>query len=352
MPALDDSVYRELILSSHNALCLTDTRQRIQLVNPAFTRLYGYEQEEIEGELPRFLNPGRAVYFENGVYHGEYDRLFRSMKEFLNRFMTEEPDGAGQADGSTRWEGRILNRCKDGSLVWVKMRLSPIRDAEGRITGFLGASENVSEELEADLAIRMEIYHAITDLAETRDNETGNHLRRIARYTGLLAEELGMPKAFVSQIEMFSPLHDIGKVGIPDYILLAPRKLSSDEFEIMQTHTSLGHRILAGRPTLEMAAEIAHFHHERYDGTGYPEGVGGGAIPISARITALADVYDALTSKRPYKDAWPHGEAANLILNERGRQFDPLLVDAFEARQSQFDGVRAELDESIEGKEG
>lgn len=335
MPALDDSIYRDLILSSQTAICLTDTWQRIQLVNPAFTRLYGYKADEVLGETPGFLNPGRAVYFENGVYQGEYDRLFHGMAEFLR-----DPD-------PTQWEGRVLNRRKDGSLVWTKMRLSAMRDQAGDVSGYLGVTENVTEELESDLAIRMEIYNAITGLAETRDNETGEHLHRIAAFTRAIAEQLGMPSAFVKQIELFSPLHDIGKVGIPDHILLAPRKLTAEEFDVMRTHTSLGYRILSGRATLEMAAEIAHFHHERYDGNGYPEGIGGGAIPVAARITAVADVYDALTSDRPYKQAWSHEEAAELILGERGRQFDPLVVDAFEARLVEIETAKNTLRDQV-----
>lgn len=331
MRALDDSLYRELILSSHIAYCVTDKDQKIQLVNPAFTRLYGYESEDLEDRTPDVLNPGKAVYFENGVYQGEYDRLMAGIRAFIN------------SDDPTHWEGRVLNKRKDGSLVWVRLRLSTIRDENGEVTAFLWATENVTEELEADLQIRMEIYHAITDLAETRDNETGNHLKRIASYTSIVASQLGMPSAFVKQIELFSPLHDIGKVGIPDKILLAPRKLDAEEYEIMKTHTDLGFRILTGRQTLEMAADIAHFHHERYDGTGYPEGIAGGAIPIAARITALADVYDALTSDRPYKSAWSHEDATALITEEKGKHFDPLVVEAFSAQQQEFASVRRRI---------
>lgn len=333
MPAITNDLYRELILSSQTALCVTDRNRKIQLVNPAFTRLYGYEQDEVVGESSSLLDAVRSVYFENGIYQGEYERLFRGLQEFF------------QAPEDAQWEGRVLNRCKNGDLTWVKLRLSPVRDEKGGVTGFLWATESVSEELEADLQIRMEIYRAITGLAETRDNETGNHLKRIASYCRTLAEELGMPKAFLDQIELFSPLHDIGKVGIPDQILLAPRKLTDEEFEIMRTHTTLGYQILAGRTTLEMAAEIARFHHERYDGSGYPEGVGGGAIPVSARITALADVYDALTSERPYKKAWTHEAATELIRNERGQHFDPLVVEAFEKRQEEFNTIRETLQE-------
>lgn len=329
MPAITNELYRDLILSSQTALCLTDTNRKIQLVNPAFTRLYGYEEAEIIGKSPTILEADRSVYFENGVYQGEYDRLVRGLQEFF-----ASPEEA-------QWEGRVLHHCKDGDLTWVKQRLSPVRDESGKVSGYLWATENIAEEIEADLQIRMEIYRAITGLAETRDNETGNHLKRIAEYCRVLAEELGMPKAFVDQIQLFSPLHDIGKVGIPDQILLAPRKLTDEEFAIMRTHTTLGYQILAGRVTLEMAAEIARFHHERYDGKGYPEGVGGGTIPVAARITALADVYDALTSARPYKEPWSHEDTAELIRSEAGSHFDPIVVQAFRSREREFDAIRS-----------
>jgi len=330
MPAITNDLYKDLILSSQTALCLTDTNRKVQLVNPAFTRLYGYEEEEIIDKSPTMLDAERSVYFENGVYQGEYDRLVRGMQKFFT-----SPE-------ESQWEGKVLHRSKDDNLTWVKLRLSPVRDDSGKISGYLWATENIAQEMEADLQIRMEIYRAITGLAETRDNETGDHLQRIAGYCRILAQELGMPQAFVDQIQLFSPLHDIGKVGIPDQILLAPRKLTDEEFDIMRTHTTLGYQILAGRSTLEMAAEIARFHHERYNGTGYPAGVGGGTIPIAARITALADVYDALTSERPYKKAWSHGEARELIQNESGGHFDPIIVQAFRNREREFESVRSQ----------
>lgn len=340
MLTLDDSLYRELIQSSNTALCVTNSYKEIQLVNPAFLRLCGHEESEIVGKSIDTVHADRSEYFENGVYGGEYRRL----QDGLSHFLLDPSDG--------QWEGRLLFKRRPGTRAWVRVQLSPVRDPRGEVSGFLWATENISEVLEADLEIRMEIYSAITSLAETRDNETGAHLRRIATFTKLLATALGMPGAFVDQIELFAPLHDIGKVGISDSILLAPRKLTDDEFATMQTHTTLGYQILSGRPTLEMAADIARFHHERFDGSGYPEGIAGGAIPISARITALADVYDALTSDRPYKQAWSHGDASALIVGEREKHFDPLVTDAFVARQAEFETVRQTLRDENCDEEG
>jgi HD-GYP domain-containing protein (c-di-GMP phosphodiesterase class II) len=187
----------------------------------------------------------------------------------------------------------------------------------------------------------------LTSLAETRDNETGNHIRRTQHYVRALARRLQSHPAFAaylvdSQVEMlfkYAPLHDIGKVGIPDSILLKPGKLDPAEFEIMKTHTTLGYQTIEnaekrlGTPVefLACAKEIALSHHERWDGNGYPNGLAGEAIPISARLMAVADVYDALTSRRVYKEAMPHDQAVAIIQDGSGRQFDPDVVAAFTA---------------------
>ncbi|MDR1613865.1 MAG: response regulator [Planctomycetota bacterium] len=175
--------------------------------------------------------------------------------------------------------------------------------------------------------VRLECYRALGALAETRDQETGRHLERIADYSTLLASLLGSPPAFVEDMRTFSPLHDIGKVGIPDSILLAPRRLEPREFEIMKTHSELGYQILHGRPSMEMAAEICRSHHEKWNGTGYPLGLSGDDIPITARIVALVDVYDALRSRRHYKQPWTHEKAMGVVKSDAGVHFDPKLSE-------------------------
>lgn len=183
--------------------------------------------------------------------------------------------------------------------------------------------------LESERKVRLECYRALNDLAEARDNETGKHLKRISQFSRLLSEMLGLSKKFVNDIEIFSPMHDIGKVGITDDILLAPRKLTDKEFDIMKTHTTLGYQILKDRHTFEMAADIAYSHHEKFDGRGYPQGLKGEAISMSARIVALVDVYDALRSKRPYKKPWSHEDAVKEINSGKGTHFDPAVTDTF-----------------------
>lgn len=186
---------------------------------------------------------------------------------------------------------------------------------------------------------------AMASLAETRDNETGYHIRRTQHYVRLLAQQLRHHPRFAvvlddDTIELLyksAPLHDIGKVGIPDSILLKPGPLTPEEFEIMQSHTVLGRDAIAAAEKLldtpssflRLAREIAHYHQEKWDGSGYPEGLAGDAIPVSARLMAVADVYDALISRRVYKPPMPHEQAVEIIRSERGRHFDPDMVDAF-----------------------
>jgi putative two-component system response regulator len=192
---------------------------------------------------------------------------------------------------------------------------------------------------------------ALAKLAESRDPETGAHLERIQGYSRALAMYLAGLEAFRTIIDReymrliysTSPLHDIGKVGIPDAILLKPGRLSDEEFDVMKTHSMIGATTLEaalkqfpGVRFLEMARDVAAYHHEWYNGHGYPYGLAGEAIPLSARIVAVADVYDALTTRRVYKDAMPHEAARAIILKESGTHFDPVMVDAFMACESQF----------------
>jgi putative two-component system response regulator len=167
--------------------------------------------------------------------------------------------------------------------------------------------------------------------AKARDEETSQHMRRVGILSALLALSLGRPWGEVDLIRLAAPLHDIGKIAVPDYILRKPGKLTRAEFDQMKTHTFIGHQILGAGPSdvLRVAAQIALSHHERWDGTGYPQGLGGIHIPFPARITAIADVFDALTHARPYKEAWSLEEALETIEEESGRQFDPELVPAF-----------------------
>jgi len=192
---------------------------------------------------------------------------------------------------------------------------------------------------------------ALAKLAEYRDDETGLHLERIRGYTRIIAEEMAtkpnyigyITSEYVEDIFQSSILHDIGKVGIPDAILLKPGRLTPEEFEIIKKHSVLGGDVLTdieaqvdGRTFLTIGKEIAYHHHEKWNGKGYPKGLKGEEIPLSARIVSLTDVYDALTSKRIYKEAISHHEAKEIIVSEKEHSFDTDVVDSFLAREAEF----------------
>jgi response regulator RpfG family c-di-GMP phosphodiesterase len=207
------------------------------------------------------------------------------------------------------------------------------------------------------------LLKTIGHLAEYRDEETTLHIERVGLMTRILAMQLSrrgplqseVTDEFVEMIEQAAPLHDIGKVGIPDEILTKPGRLTDEEFQIMKTHTDIGRRVLSlpmdGNkpvPLLSMCIDIAHGHHEKYDGKGYPRRLAGRQIPLSARIVALVDAYDAITSRRRYKKERSHEEAVRVIRSERGRHFDPDVVDAFLECHDQFDELRARCGDSAE----
>ena len=220
-----------------------------------------------------------------------------------------------------------------------------------------------NEFLEAEVVKRTREVMAIQDvtilamasMAETRDTDTGNHIRRTQRYVKALAWKLSTHPRFssfltsqnINLLFKSAPLHDIGKVGIPDRILLKPGRLTPEEFEIMKTHTTLGRDAIAHAEQelgadvefLTLAKEIAYSHQEKWDGSGYPQGLAGDQIPISARLMAVADVYDALISRRVYKDAMPHEQAVDIIKQTSGRHFDPDVVDAFLAIEENFRAI-------------
>ena len=200
-----------------------------------------------------------------------------------------------------------------------------------QVEGALQRREVALRQRAALQAAHQEMLLRLTMAAEFRDDETGAHVQRMRAYAGAMAAALGWPTAAVAELHLAAALHDVGKIGIADEILRKPGRLTDAERQAMQEHTRIGHRILAGseNPVVEMAARIALHHHERWDGMGYPDGLAGEAIPIEARIVAIADVYDALSHERVYKAAWPEADVLALLERERGRGFDPSLIDIF-----------------------
>ncbi len=222
--------------------------------------------------------------------------------------------------------------------------------------------EEVRQRTAELIQSREEVLHVLACAAEHRDQDTGNHVLRVGRCSGILASELGFDASYVELFEQAAILHDVGKIGIPDSILLKPGKLTPVEMEHMKLHCEYGVNILKGisngvgtcysssvrhpatsSPILRLAATIAASHHERWDGSGYPLGLAGEAIPVEGRIVAVVDVLDALCSRRPYKEPYPFEASVQILEDGRGRHFDPLVLDAFLSRQSQIEQTLKEF---------
>jgi len=241
--------------------------------------------------------------------------LYRALEAGATDFLTRPID-----------QYECLARCRN--LITMHQQRLLIKDRARWLEEQVATATREIRSREQETLLRL------AKAGEYRDEETGNHVLRMAHYSRLLAEELRLPGEDCVEIELASPMHDIGKIGIPDSILLKPGKHSPAQADVMRTHTTIGHEILKDSPSryLQLGSVIALSHHERYDGSGYPHGLVGEEIPLAARIVAIADTYDALTSVRPYKTAWPSEDAIVYIRNESGRQFDPRCVDAFFAR--------------------
>jgi putative two-component system response regulator len=210
-----------------------------------------------------------------------------------------------------------------------------------RVENVLGAAQLTAQGGELNLQLeraRLDSIERLARLAEYRDDATYEHPQRVGRTAALLAERLGLAPDVVDGIRSAAPLHDVGKVGVPDRILLKPSRLTAAEFELMKSHTMIGAEILAGSswPVLQMAEEIALCHHERWDGTGYPDGKVEDEIPMSGRIVIVADNFDALTHSRPYAEAWDPEKAAAEIRRQSGQHFDPDVVEAFGSLDLEF----------------
>ena len=228
--------------------------------------------------------------------------------------------------------------------------VTALTDAEDEVVGFeAGAVDYINKPVSAPILrarvrthltlihlgelkqSRLELVECLGRAAEYKDTETGFHVVRMSHYAARLALAIGLPEAWAETLRAAAPMHDIGKIGIPDHILTKPGKLTEEEFAVMKTHPTIGAEIIGDHtdPMLALARVTALTHHEKWAGGGYPAGLVGEAIPLEGRIVAVADVFDALTSARPYKKPWTNEEAADLIKSEAGRHFDPAVVEAF-----------------------
>jgi len=235
---------------------------------------------------------------------------------------------AGVTDFLTKPIDPTELRARAQALLRLSEAQAQLRDRARQLAG------EVARATERVVAREAEIILRLARAADQRDHSTGDHVLRVADLARLIAEQLGLPEEQVRTIHLAAPLHDVGKIGVPDEILHKPGQLTADERARMQLHTGYGEEILGGSSwtLLKVATAIAAAHHERWDGAGYPRGLAGEAIPLPSRIVAVADVFDALISSRSYKHAWSLEEARRYVLDERGRHFDPACVDAFLAR--------------------
>lgn len=276
---------------------------------------------------------------------------------FLTSLNATEDETRGLVLGAVDYITKPVNPPVVMARVAAQLRLRAVAEFLRDKNAYL--ESEVARRTREVTAVQEATILALTSLAETRDNETGNHIRRTQHYVRVLADALKDHPRFAAVLDepgrllMFqsAPLHDIGKIGIPDHILLKPGRLTPEEYEVMKTHTTLGRDALQraedrlGTPMafLRIAKEMAYSHQERWDGSGYPEGKKGEAIPVSARLMAVADVYDALISPRVYKKGRTHEEAVAMMAAKRGIDFDPDVLDAFLSKEDAFRAIAGQF---------
>jgi PAS domain S-box-containing protein len=333
-------IFRDAIESTDDGLVILDTEGIIVEVNPGFERMSGLEKRQI-------LQKPLSVLQEDLLPNLN----FAEIRSIL--------------DVEDQWEEEMKGCRANGEAIISSSSFFSIKNEAGNIFAYAALIKDVSklrrvenaliESLENTTLAQEAIIFGLAKLAEFRDRDTGFHLERIRGYSKVLAEELSkLPKfqkainnKFIDALYRTAPLHDIGKVGIPDHILLKKGKLTEAEREIIKTHTTIGFQTLSSirrqygdMDFLNMGMEITYCHHERWDGKGYPRGLKGPDIPLSAKIVAIADVYDALTTTRVYKRAFSHEDSLQMMSHERGKHFAPVLFDVFYSLENQFDNIR------------
>ncbi|WP_202985564.1 response regulator [Thiospirillum jenense] len=334
-------------------------KYRVKLANNGETALKVVRNTPPELILLDIMMPGLSGY--------DVLRALKSNDEtrdipiiFLTAMSTAEDERKGLELGAVDYITKPISPAIVQARVATHLRLKATVDFLRDKNHFL--EMEIARRTRETAAIQDVSVLAMASLAETRDTDTGNHIRRTQHYIRLLAQQLKNHPRFgyylsPEMIELLfksAPLHDIGKVGIPDRILLKPGRLTPDEFEIMKTHTTLGRDSIEAAEKqlgvevefLRVAKEIAYSHQEKWDGSGYPEGLAGEAIPISARLMAVADVYDALISRRVYKEPMSHEQAVAIMRDGRGSHFDPDVLDAFLALQDEFQAIAAQFADS------
>lgn len=325
---LDLQTYRHTFASALDPMMIADLDGNLLQINEAFAQIYGVDRHQALLRRPTLVSG-------------------------LDLRGTDWPAMHAVLSRTGHWSGEVGN---NGKLALLS--ISRITNDAGAAYAYGAVEKDVTarQRLEEQTrAAQYEVILALARLAEYRDPETGAHLDRIRNYCRALATQLATNPRFAKEVDgtyvesiyYSSPLHDIGKVGVPDAVLLKPQRLTADEWQVMQRHTLIGAEVLAAagrslseKSWLTLALTIAHQHHEKWDGSGYPRGLRGTEIDLSARIVALADAYDAITSRRSYKDPLSHETARQRILADTGTHFDPDVVAAFVESEQEFQRIR------------
>ncbi len=311
----------ETAIDMFTAILKTDTNNIIQYANKTFCEVSGFSSDELIGKDCSTLR------HENHILNGDCETIKTTLSN--NEYM----------------QIIFTNIAKDNSLYFMETIVYPITNLDGKIVEHLHLMHNITELTNLHQEIedtQREIVYKMGEIGESRSKETGNHVKRVAYYSKILAELSGLSNEEVELLFVASPMHDIGKVSIPDSILKKPAKLTEDEFKIMQSHTEVGYEILKNstRDILKAASIVSYEHHEKWNGKGYPRGLKGEDIHIFGRITAIADVFDALGSERCYKQAWELDKILALFQEEKGKQFDPRLIELFLENLGKFLEIR------------
>ena len=394
----DVSFYRELFGPNVSEVWMRLIVLCLFLIFGSHVQFTINKRKEIEQALRESEHKYRSILesIEEGYYEVDFDSNFQFANDSMSRILGYPKEKMLQVnyrqfmdEKNSRIVVDTFEQCRrsgkpvkafdcefnvDGLTRFIESSVSLLRDSDNKPSGFHGMVRDRTEKKKLEMNL-LESYRqlhnarsatilGLAKLAEYRDEGTGTHLERIREYAKMIAEELArsaeyselITPEYIEDIYQSSILHDIGKVGIPDAILLKPARLTDEEFNVIKRHTEFGGNAIKaiesqieGRSFLDLGKEIAYHHHEKWDGSGYPQGLKGENIPLSARIVALADVYDALTSKRFYKPAYSHERSKQIIINLKAIHFDPRVVEVFLHLEAEFNRIRVEkLKEEIE----
>ncbi|WP_424687449.1 MAG: PAS domain S-box protein [Halarcobacter ebronensis] len=318
--ALKSQEQYENVINQINIVSRFNLQGKITYVNDRFCQLIEFTKDELIGQTFKMIRHEKTSIETSR-------QMWKTIKS-----------------GKT-WSGKLMNKSKTGKTFHLDAVISPIFNQNNEIIEFISVCHNITSIIELHKELedtQREIIYRMGEIGETRSKETGNHVKRVAEYSKLLGKLCGLKQNDIDIIFMASPMHDIGKVGIPDSVLNKPGKLNDEEWEIMKEHSELGYNILKNskREILKAAAIISYHHHEKWNGSGYPQGLKEEEIHIFGRITAIADVFDALGSDRCYKKAWELDKILELFKEQKGKHFDPNLVDLFFDNLDEFLKIR------------